>query len=331
MLCSGASALELSAHVWVTDSLKAQTDTLPPKRGVVSAGMGYGNNSSFFGRIQMLKYPYLSADVTLKSKRGLWFSALSYQIIGISGTVDETDLAAGWDVNVSERVDASLSYSRFFFGANNPLIKSGTNNAVTAYSGIDLGHVYTRLSGCYIFGSVHDVFLILDNSRYFEKKNVLHKKGYLSFEPRISVIAGTQSFAQTHIIREQSGLLYPIPTAPVPTPPSPTTPTNGPRPTPNRPTSPTTGGTTGNIPAGSTPSIGVTTVTTEFAVLTYEVKVPVAYSIGKFSLEGSWRYAVPVNLLEGDNSKPQSFWTTSLYYTFFLPDAKKNTKAHTKK
>ncbi|MBF9141443.1 hypothetical protein [Hymenobacter properus] len=245
--------------------------------GGFTAALSYGSNSSFFGRTQTTRYPYTAGELIYKSRWGVWGSAVGYNLLNTSTFLDETDLSAGWDGDLSKTVDASVSYSRFLFAPNSPLVKSSVNNSIDGYVGWDWGYVYTRLNAAYLFGETSDFFLVLDNSRNFEFEKVLTDKGYLSIEPRVSVTAGTQRFAETSLVQQvQRG--------------------NG----------------NGRGNSGSGKTTLATTTKTRFQVLNYELRVPVTYSLGVVALQVAWRYAIPVNLLPEDASGARSYFTTSL-------------------
>lgn len=246
------------------------------RHGGCTATLSYGSNSSFFGRTQTTRYPYLAGELTYKSRFGVWGSVLGYALLNTGSTVDETDLSVGWDGDISKQVDASLSYSRFLFAPNSPLVKSSVNNSFDAYLGWDWGYVYTRLNAAYLFGETKDLFLVLDNSRNFEFEKVLTAKDYVSIEPRVSMTAGTQRFAETSLVQQgQRG--------------------------------------NGNGKGVGRGQGGATTVTvTRLQVLNYELRVPVTYSLGLVSVQVAWRYSVPVNLLPDDASGARSYFTSSL-------------------
>ncbi|GAA4356255.1 hypothetical protein GCM10023185_19890 [Hymenobacter saemangeumensis] len=266
-------------------SARAQTaapDTAatPARRGSFTASLSAGNNSSFFGRTQARRYPYAAAELSYKTASGFWGSALSYNLFDTTSFIDETDLSLGWDGDLSKRVDASLSYSRFVFADNSPLVKSSVRNSLDGYLGLDWGYVYSRLNAAYVFGDSGDFFLILDNSRNFEWERVLQPSAYLSLEPRVSVTAGTQRFAQTSLVQQQQRGNGPV-----------------------RP------------PRGPGRTTTVVTELSRFAVLSYELRVPLTYSLGAWSAQVAWRYNVPVNLLPDDVSEARSFVTASLSLT----------------
>ncbi|TGE25263.1 hypothetical protein E5K00_08755 [Hymenobacter aquaticus] len=237
----------------------------------------YGTNSSFFGRTQPQRYPFVSGEATYTSKYGVWGSVVSYNLFDTPSFVDEADLAVGWDGDLSKTVDASLSYSHFLFADDSPLVKSSVNNSLDGYVGWDWGYVYSRLNAAYLFGDSNDFFLVLDNSRYFELPHVLTPNDYVSIEPRVSMMAGTQHFVETSIEQQVQR---------------------------------------GNNGKGKGKTTTVTTVVetpmTRFRVLNYELRVPVTYSLGMVSVQAAWRYSIPVNLLPDDVSHARSYFTTSV-------------------
>ncbi|MBD2721065.1 hypothetical protein [Hymenobacter armeniacus] len=164
-----------------------------------SAALGYGSNSTYFGRSQAVAFPYLTADFTYTAKNGLFGTLGLYNLLNTPAALDETDLTVGWDHDFGRTLDVSVSYSRFFFPTNSQLVKSNVNNAFDAALGQDWGVVYSRLSATYLFGkstSKGDAFLTLENSRSFEIPHVFGADNYLTIEPLVSVAAGTQSFAE---------------------------------------------------------------------------------------------------------------------------------------
>lgn len=272
------STAGLPASPLAADSTTVLADSTRSRLWIL--GASWGNNSSFLGRYQAERLPFYAIDATYKAKSGFWLSGMGYHIPNTNNTIDELDLMAGWSFDLSRRWDASVYYSRFFFSAESPLLKAATANALSARLALDWGWVYSQLTSSLTFGGSSDFFLVLDNSRYFELPRLFHKKDYVSIEPKISLIAGTQTFV------EQYTASQPVPIF-------------SPSPGPGRPGS---GGTQTREHAS-----------TSFNLLTYELAVPVGYTFKKLTLEATPRYSIPVNQLEGDASEAQFFLTTSLY------------------
>ena len=179
-------------------------DTADIARRHFSAALSYGSNSAYFGRTQATAFPYLATYLTYTTKGGLYVSAGLYNLLNTPQLLDETDLSVGWAGNLSETVDASVSYSRFVFPAGSELVKSSVNNSLDATLGQDWGPFYSRLSGAYLFGkptSSADGFLTLENSRSFEIPHVFSADDYFTVEPTVSAAAGTQSFVEASLTK----------------------------------------------------------------------------------------------------------------------------------
>lgn len=283
-----STASRLNAHDILQDSTKDvnQSDSSSRKTRALFFGLTYGNNSSYLGRYQTEVLPYFSADFSYVSKTGFSLSLFTYDISKSAALLDEADVMAGWSFDLSKRVDASIFYTRFFFNEATELIKASVQNAASASLGLDWNYLYSKVTTHYIFGDANDFFLVLENSRYFESGEIFHKGDYLSTEPKITIIAGTQTFVDTHYIRQGTPLMRPG---------------------------------VGRPPRGNPGSGGTTTTMIEssqksFDILSYEFSLPVAYNIGEFSFEATGRYSIPVNLLEGDPSVPQFFFTAGVVY-----------------
>ena len=248
--------------------------------GSLSAALGYGNNSAFFGRTQATTYPYFTQELTYTSKFGVWGSVYNYDLFNTASHFDETDLSIGYDKDLTKKVDLSLSYSHFLYAPNSPLVKSAVNNSLDAAVGYDWGVLYTRLNGSYLFGpNAHDTFLVLDNSRAFDIDGVFTPKDYVTITPKFSLVAGTQDFVQVSDAQQiQRG---------------------------NKKPKTKTG----------TPPATTSTDATRFTLLSYGLRLPVAYTLGKVSAEVAYRYLQPVNVLPEDDSAGRSYFTATLTVT----------------
>jgi hypothetical protein len=278
----------------------ALSDSTVTKRNSWTIGLEAANNSSFYGRNAPVRYPYAAATLTYSYFNGFWASATAYQLFDTEDFVDETDVSIGYSFNIGKRINANLSYSHFFFSENAPIVKSVTENALTAYAALDWNILYSSLTTSYFFGNSNDVFLVLENSRYIGLNNLWRGKNPVGLDPKIGITAGTQEFSETYTVERKrelaekigggglggigGGILNP-------------------------------GGGSGNNNGGTT-----TTTTTEtkhdFKVLNYDLQIPLVIMLGNFEIEPTYRYSIPVNKLEGDESKAQSFYSIKARFTF---------------
>ncbi|MBD1395719.1 hypothetical protein H9Q13_00950 [Pontibacter sp. JH31] len=275
------------------------------KTGWWVVGMEASNNSSFYGRNTANRYPYIAPSVSYIHRTGIWASVSVHQLFNTEDYIDQLDMTLGYSFKIRKRLEVDLAYSHFSFGENTPLVNASTTDALLAKAAYDWKYVYTAFTGSYILGSGNDVFTVLENSRYIPLNPLWQGLLPVGLDPKVSITAGTQRFSETHT-------------------------------TTTRKKAATGNGSSGSGPVGgildplkpgggsNNPSQGpdeeVTTTTTtnvsRFRVLNYELKVPVVVYYGNFEFEPSWRYAIPVNKLEGDESRAQSFYTLSVKYTF---------------
>lgn len=262
------------------------------KKGWWTIGLETANNASFYGRNTAVQYPYVAGSLTYTHRSGIWFSAMSYQLFDTEDFLDEIDVSMGYSFKVGNRFDGTVSYTRFIFGPNTPLIQSVTSNAVSATGMYDWKVLYTGLTTSYTFGGSSDFFTVLDNSRYVPLENLWKGKNAVGLDPKISIIAGTQQFSETHTQvtedkkKNDLGGVLPLPIG------------------------------NGNGNGNGKNTTTTTTTKRRLKVLNYSVSVPLVFSLGKFDFEPTYRYSIPVNKLEGDESKPQSFYSLNLSYTF---------------
>ncbi|CAM3815293.1 hypothetical protein POKO110462_20930 [Pontibacter korlensis] len=287
-----------------------ETGNAKAKKGWWTIGAEVSSNSSFFGRNTAKRYPYAAATLTYVHRTGMWASATSYKLFDTKGYVDETDLSVGYSFKIKDLVETNISYSHFIFGENTPLVKAVTTNALSAKAALDWGILYTGLTTSYVFGENHDVFAVLENSRFVPLNPLWNGKRVVGLDPKVTITAGTQRFYETHTTttRNKNGGLL--------------TGGNSGGPFEGTPVGGLVGGGSSNSGSGTDDNDGTTTTTTttkevsKVNILNYELKLPVVIYWGKFELEPAYKYSIPVNKIEGDEAKAQSFYSFNINYTF---------------
>ncbi len=270
-------------HKDSTNHAVADTDTVLRKRSI-SIGANYGSDVLFFGRTGPIKYPFASTDVVYNSKTGFFIYGSAVQVIGYSPIVDEVDLGAGYLFNYSKKASGTISYSRFIFGDNAVLvIKSASSNDIDFKNSFDWKFAKSSVITDYLFGKSSDFFLTLNTSKYIETNfNIFDDKDYLSFNPTISAIFGTQNFVQKFSIDHRYRLDLDNIYAP--------------------------GG-------GEPPSFLYDNG--KFNILNYNFKLPIAYNRPHYTFEATWKYSIPVNVEGALKNRHEVFFNLTFFYLFF--------------
>jgi hypothetical protein len=261
---------------------------------------GFGSNSVFLGRTPANNLPYLMGSVGFLHKSGFFCSLSSFGIKDSSALQNFSNISAGYNFSLSDRIDGSLSYTRFFVDPSGLILQTNTTNLADLFVALDWSYLYTSAGLMSTFGAVNDLFFVFSNSRYFELKSKYLKKGSLGLEPCLMILSGTQNFAATYTENYQQTIINPQNQGP-------SIPIGGGKPG-------------GGKPGGQ----GSTTLSdnTDFNLLAVDFSIPLTYSINNISFEGNWKYIIPLNLLEGDPSRAQSIWYFSVYYNLKMKKSK---------
>jgi hypothetical protein len=273
-----ATAMGLPAHNGRPVHVVADTDTVFRKRSV-SVGVNYGSDVLFFGRTGPIKYPYTSADVIYNSKSGMFIYGSGVKVLGYPAPVDELDLGAGYLYKYSKNFSGSISYTRFIFDKNAAqVIKSASSNDINFKNSFNWKFAKSSVVFDYLFGVANDYFITLNTSKYIEPNwGIFDDQDYLSFNPTISAILGTQNFVGKysfeHPEKLEDVLEFRAP--------------------------------------GSTYNNG------RFNALNYSIKIPIAYNRPHYTFEASWKYSIPVNVEGELKNRREVFFNLTFYYIFF--------------
>ncbi|MDB5025348.1 MAG: hypothetical protein JWP78_3103 [Mucilaginibacter sp.] len=274
----------IHTHHILTDRsvrITADSDTLIRKRSV-SAGISYGSDASFFGRTGPVKYPFLNTDVIYNTKSGIFVYGSAYKVLGSTPVIDETDLGAGYLYHLWSKFSGNVSYTRFIFDRNALIIKSASSNDINLSNSYDWKILKSSVTMDYLFGESSDFFVTISNSKYFETSwSIFDDKDYLSFNPAINIILGTQNFVQKYSMNHPGRLDYEDIIGP---------PIN-----------------TQNYAGRNS----------EFNALNYSFKIPIAYNRPHYTFEFSYKYSIPVNVEGILKNHRESFYNLTFYYVFY--------------
>ncbi|MDP9047508.1 MAG: hypothetical protein M3N14_05180, partial [Bacteroidota bacterium] len=188
---------------------------------------------------------------------------------------------AGYLYKYSKNFSGSISYTRFIFDKNAAqVIKSASSNDINFKNSFNWKFAKSSVVFDYLFGTANDYFVTLTTSKYMETNwSIFDDQDYLSFNPTISAILGTQNFVGKYSYQHPEKLHF--------------------------------NDVLDYRPPGSTYNNG------RFNALNYSIKIPVAYNRPHYTLEASWKYSIPVNV-EGElKNRHEVFFNLTFYYIFF--------------
>jgi len=285
LTCGIAGALAKGSIV-NTEPEPADTGTTV-KKASVAVGLNYGTDVSFFGRTSQYRYPFSSGDVIYNTKTGLFVYGSAWKVLASEPTIDELDLGLGYNYRLSKELKGNFSYTRFFINDKSQIIKSSATNDINFKNSFDWKILKTSVTTDYLFGKSNDFFVTINNSKYFESNwSVFDDKDYLTFEPAFTMIFGTQNFVQNFSDNHD----FDNPTG------------HGPGPT---------------MHYDPMPPADAADKNSQFNLLNYSLKLPIAYNRPHYTLEAAYKYAIPVNVQGKLINNHESFFNLTFYYLFY--------------
>ncbi len=259
------------------------TDSAPAKSTLTLAAI-YANDASYYGQKAIEKTPYVALAAVYQLKSGFYFTGQSYKLLNDnSSTVSAGSVGAGFNFKLAKKLSTDLSYSHTFYPSYSPLLQaSNADNASLVFS-YD-SWIKPTLTGDYAFGKTSDAFVTGGLSKSINLFSIT-PKDIVTIGPSANVVAGTQHFYQTYITQKKlHDSLLGIPVVPI----------------------------FGNP---GTTSHADTVVTTNFNVLSYNFKIPLAYNRSHYLVQAEYQLSLLSNHVAA-NKQINSFLTFSFYYQF---------------
>ncbi|MGY4538628.1 hypothetical protein ACVW0P_003050 [Mucilaginibacter sp. UYNi724] len=258
----------------------ADTDSVVRKNSV-SAGVTYGSDALFFGRTGPIKYPFMTTDIIFNTKSGFFVYGSALKVLGYKPLVDEIDLGGGYYYRLSKKFTGTVSYTRFIFNKEANIIKSSASNDINWKNTLDWKYLKTSATVDYLFGKSYDIFATISNSKYFESSfNIFNDQDFLSINPSVNLIFGTQNFVQRYALDHQY-----------------------------RPE-------IDNI-AVQNENGRRARANAQFNMLNYSFKIPLAYNMPHYTIEAAYKYSIPVNVEGALKNRRESFFNFTFYYVFY--------------
>ncbi len=283
IICNGVNAAAPAHSLFGCRASRmiADTDSVVRKRSI-SVGAIYDSDFQFFGRTGPVTYPYLSTYAIYNFKSGFFVYASPVQVIGYYPLIDEVDLGTGYLYKYSKTFSGAISYTRFLFNKDAAqVIKSASSNDINFKNSFDWKFAKSNVEFDYLFGDANDYFVTLNTSKHIETDwGIFDDKDYLSFDPTISAIFGTQNFvgrySSEHLDHDD-----------------------------------------GQIPGLDVPPSFTKYNNGRFNALNYSIKIPIAYNRPHYTFEASWKYSIPVNVEGALKNRHEVFFNLTFYYLIF--------------
>jgi hypothetical protein len=262
----------------------AAADSTPAKNSM-TLGVSYSNNANYYGQKAETKTPYAAFAGTYKLKCGIYFSGLAYKLLNDSGViVSAASAGAGIAFSMGKHFSADINYSHTFYPAYSPLLQASNPDNGSASLVYD-NWLNTKLTVDYAFGKTQDFFGTFGTGRQITLGSI-SKKDIVTLTPSVDVVAGTQRFYQAYLTEKKLrdsllGIISPILGQP-----------------------------------GGQETSTHTTTSTQFNLLSYNFKCPLAYNRSHYLVEIAYQLSVLSNKVQSNPGQANSFFSASFYYQF---------------
>jgi hypothetical protein len=267
-----------------TDST-LQKDTVPAEKSTLTLGVSYANNANYYGMKSQEKMAYVATVGSYHHRSGFSLNGLAYRLLNDSAHfVSAYTLGAGYGFKLSKRLSVDLSYTYTFYPKLSPFLQAANPHTAS----LSISHtswLTTSLGVDYAFGKTNDFFTTLGISKQINLFS-LGAKDIITLTPLIDVTGGTQRFYKYYITEKSLrdsllGVLTPI----------------------------LGGGSSSGSTTSSQPY-------TSFDLLSYNLKLPLAYNRASYLVEVACQLSLLGQKAQADPGKLNSFFTASFYYQF---------------
>jgi hypothetical protein len=263
----------------------SQVDSIEvePKRNTITLAGIYGNNANYYGQTAEQKLPYFLSNAALSLKNGLFFSVGSYKLVNAGGPlISELDLTAGFEHQLTKKLNGSFAYSRSIFAKDSPLLGAANQNTISALLAYDLNFIKTGFNTYYAFGTQRDLFLSLTASKALNLGSISRDKDFISFEPGLELVGGTLHYLEEYIVRRDRR--SPMPIDPLLRP--------------------------------RELNYTMTRNASSFDMISYNMNFLLGYNRQNYLLEAGWQVSSLGKNVSETKQKPRSFFNLSFYYQF---------------
>jgi len=162
------------------------------------AGLSYLSNSTYLGRHDSLKIPYLTPSFSYYNKSGFYATgSLSYLKSNGISRVDNFEINAGYMFTVN-KVSGDFSIEKDFYNSQSKNVKAETKGSVDGTLSYDFGFVKPSLQGAIVFNDKDDYSagFGLEHSFFFADDN-------FEITPTFLINASTQNYYNAYYIKRK--------------------------------------------------------------------------------------------------------------------------------
>ncbi|RZS65198.1 hypothetical protein EV199_5955 [Pseudobacter ginsenosidimutans] len=277
-----------------TEQEAAATDSTPPEKSTFTIGAQYATNASYYGQKAIEKTPYVALVASYNHRSGFYVNSMAYRLLKDSSRLASAYAAgAGFTFNISKSLEADIGYTYTFFPKLSPFLQAA--NPHNASATLTLEKWITAAAAFdFTFGKTNDIFVTPAISKQIRLIDI-DSNSMILFTPEINVTAGTQRFYEYYQEDKKTrdsilGKVFERLPVDLPIPGN-----------PNRPDNPPT---------------TIMKSSSSFDLLSYNLKLPVAYYRPHCLFELSCLFSLLGQKVETDPGKLNTFFTASFYYQF---------------
>ncbi|MFT3827670.1 MAG: hypothetical protein QM731_27370 [Chitinophagaceae bacterium] len=278
------SVLSISIACHAQADSTAKSDSTAPEKSTLTLGVSYANNANYYGQKSQEKMAYVAVVGSYRHRSGFYLNGLAYRLLNDSNRLASAyGVGAGYAFHLSKHLSVDLGYTYTFYPKLSPFLQAA-NPHMANITFTHSGWLTTTISGDYAFGKTNDAFATFGLSKQVNLFSI-SSKDVVTLTPLIDVTGGTQRFYEYYTTEKKIrdsilSLLSPI---------------------------------FGNPGSGTTTTVKTNT---RFDLLSYSLKLPLAYNRASYMIEASAQFSLLSNQAQSDPGKLNSFFTASFYYQF---------------
>lgn len=192
LLCAISGTWAQEANAPLADSTVTVTDSTPPK-STFTIGTSFANNANYYGQRAEEKTPYIALLASWNHKSGFYLTTVAYRLLNDSSRLASAyNFGAGYEFKLSKTFSLDLGYNYTLYPDLSPFLQAANPHMAN----LTLTHekwMKSSLTLDYAFGKTNDFFTTAGASKQFDLFSI-GKNDIVTFTPLIEITAGTQHF-----------------------------------------------------------------------------------------------------------------------------------------